>query len=126
MLPQEILEMPLDEEILMIHGLRPIKGKMIKWYEDKEFKDLQIQPALIPLADLDSYSAKADGKASMLQSNDILELSDEWKIIENSVALSSLINLVNENTTVEEAYKIGQKMANSVFDLVDLTEMYNA
>ena len=126
MLPQEILEMPLDEEILMIHGLRPIKAKMIKWYEDKEFKDLQITPAPIPLANLDLYSAKADGKASMLQSNDILELSDEWKIIENSVALSSLINLVNENTTVEEAYKIGQKMANSVFDLVDLTEMYNA
>jgi len=37
LMPQEILRLPPDEEILLLHGKAPILAERVKYYEDREF-----------------------------------------------------------------------------------------
>jgi type IV secretion system protein VirD4 len=48
MLRQEILQMPGDEMLIMRPGMRPIRAKKIRWWEEPEFIDRQTAPPVIP------------------------------------------------------------------------------
>ena len=48
LLPQEVLQLPKDEQIVLIESFPPIKSKKIKYYEDKFFKDRLLPPIPVP------------------------------------------------------------------------------
>ncbi|MFN8911937.1 MAG: type IV secretory system conjugative DNA transfer family protein, partial [Alphaproteobacteria bacterium] len=48
LLPQEVIGLPRDEQILLIESQPPIKSKKIKYYEDPFFMKRVISPIPIP------------------------------------------------------------------------------
>jgi len=48
LLPQEVLQLPKDEQIVLIESFPPIKSKKIKYYEDSFFKDRLLPPITVP------------------------------------------------------------------------------
>jgi type IV secretion system protein VirD4 len=48
LLPQEVINLPRDEQILLIEASPPIKSKKIKYYEDSFFKKRLLPPITIP------------------------------------------------------------------------------
>lgn len=48
LLPQEVLQLPRDEQIVLIESFPPIKSKKIKYYEDKFFTKRLIEPVFVP------------------------------------------------------------------------------
>ncbi len=48
MLRQEILQMPPDEQIILRPGMKPIKAKKIRWYEEPAFTSRHRAPPSIP------------------------------------------------------------------------------
>jgi type IV secretion system protein VirD4 len=48
LLPQEVLQLPRDEQIVLIESFPPIKSKKIKYYEDKFFIKRLIAPTFVP------------------------------------------------------------------------------
>jgi len=48
LLPQEVLQLPRDEQIVLIESFPPIKSKKIKYYEDSLFKSRLLPPIPIP------------------------------------------------------------------------------
>ncbi len=48
LLPQEVISLPRDEQILLIESSPPIKSKKIKYYEDKFFKKRLLSPVTVP------------------------------------------------------------------------------
>jgi type IV secretion system protein VirD4 len=48
LLPQEVLMLPKDEQILLIEAFPPIKGKKIYYYKEDFFKDRLLPPISIP------------------------------------------------------------------------------
>jgi type IV secretion system protein VirD4 len=48
LLPQEVINLPRDEQILLIESSPPIKSNKIKYYEDSMFKKRLLKPTPIP------------------------------------------------------------------------------
>lgn len=48
LLPQEVLQLPKDDQIVLIESFPPIKSKKIKYYEDDFFKARLLPPILVP------------------------------------------------------------------------------
>ena len=48
LLPQEVITLPRDEQILLIESFPPIKSSKIKYYEDKFFTKRLLKPTMIP------------------------------------------------------------------------------
>ncbi|WPX96361.1 Type IV secretion system protein VirD4 C-terminal domain [Candidatus Bandiella woodruffii] len=48
LLPQEVINLPRDEQILLIESSPPIKSQKIKYYEDSMFKKRLLKPTTIP------------------------------------------------------------------------------
>lgn len=48
LLPQEVLMLPRDEQIVLIESFPPIKSKKIKYYEDKFFTERLLPPTPVP------------------------------------------------------------------------------
>ncbi len=48
LLPQEVITLPRDEQILLIEACAPIKSKKIKYYENKTFKKRLLKPLPVP------------------------------------------------------------------------------
>jgi type IV secretion system protein VirD4 len=48
LLPQEVIQLPRDEQIVLIESAPPIKSKKIKYYEDSFFKRRLLPPIPIP------------------------------------------------------------------------------
>jgi len=48
LLPQEVIQMPADEQIVLIESMPPIKSLKIKYYEDKFFTKRLLPPTFIP------------------------------------------------------------------------------
>ena len=48
LLPQEVIQMPADDQIVLIESFPPIKSKKIKYYEDKFFTGRLLPPTFIP------------------------------------------------------------------------------
>jgi len=60
LLPQEVIGLPRDEQILLIESKPPIKSKKIFYYEDSFFTSKLMKP--IPLPQQDPYDPKAAKK----------------------------------------------------------------
>ncbi|MBL4800591.1 MAG: type IV secretory system conjugative DNA transfer family protein, partial [Emcibacter sp.] len=43
--PGEVMQLPVDDELLLVSGLPPIRAKKLKYYEDRNFTD-RLLPAL--------------------------------------------------------------------------------
>lgn len=48
LLPQEVIQLPRDEQIVLIESMPPIKSLKIKYYEDKFFTNRLLPPTFIP------------------------------------------------------------------------------
>jgi len=48
LLPQEVIQLPRDEQIVLIESMPPIKSLKIKYYEDKFFTKRLLPPTFIP------------------------------------------------------------------------------
>lgn len=48
LLPQEVILLPRDDQILLIESFPPIKSKKIKYFEDKDFTNKLLQATFIP------------------------------------------------------------------------------
>ena len=48
LLPQEVIGLPKDEQILLIEACPPIRSKKIKYYEDNMFKKRLLKPTFVP------------------------------------------------------------------------------
>ncbi|WP_341756338.1 MULTISPECIES: type IV secretory system conjugative DNA transfer family protein [unclassified Candidatus Tisiphia] len=48
LLPQEVIQLPKDEQIVLIESFPPIKSLKIKYYEDKFFTNRLLPPTFIP------------------------------------------------------------------------------
>jgi hypothetical protein len=48
MLRQEILQMPPDEQLIPMPGMRPIRARKIRWFEEPEFVRRRLAPPIIP------------------------------------------------------------------------------
>jgi type IV secretion system protein VirD4 len=48
MLDQELMQLPLDEQIIIRPGMPPMRTKRIRWYDDPHFRPLVKKPPLIP------------------------------------------------------------------------------
>ena len=48
LLPQEVIQMPADDQIVLIESFPPIKSKKIKYYEDKFFTKRLLPPTFVP------------------------------------------------------------------------------
>jgi type IV secretion system protein VirD4 len=48
MLHQELMQMPLDEQVIIRPGMPPMKTKRMRWYNDPRFSSLKRPPPVIP------------------------------------------------------------------------------
>jgi type IV secretory pathway TraG/TraD family ATPase VirD4 len=48
MLHQELMQMPLDEQVIIRPGMPPMKTKRMCWYSDRRFSLLKRPPPVIP------------------------------------------------------------------------------
>ncbi len=48
LLPQEVIQLPRDEQIVLIESMPPIKSQKIKYYEDKFFTKRLLPPTFVP------------------------------------------------------------------------------
>ncbi len=48
LLPQEVIQLPRDEQIILIESFPPIKSKKIKYFEDSFFKKRLLPPTFVP------------------------------------------------------------------------------
>lgn len=48
LLPQEVIQLPRDEQIVLIESMPPIKSKKIFYFQDKFFTDRLLPPVFIP------------------------------------------------------------------------------
>lgn len=48
LLPQEVIQLPRDEQIILIESMPPIKSKKIKYFEDRFFKKRLLPPTFVP------------------------------------------------------------------------------
>ena len=48
LLPQEVIQLPRDDQIVLIESFPPIRSKKIKYYEDKFFTKRLLPPTFIP------------------------------------------------------------------------------
>jgi type IV secretion system protein VirD4 len=65
LLPQEVLQLPKDEQIILIEAFPPIKSKKIKYYEDSFFKKRLLPPSPIPTQkpyEINSVISESDSK----------------------------------------------------------------
>jgi type IV secretion system protein VirD4 len=63
LLPQEVMQLPKDDQILLIESFPPIKSKKIKYYEDSFFKDRLLPPSQVPTQEpyeIDSFVDQDD------------------------------------------------------------------
>ena len=48
LLPQEILQLPTDDEIIMVEGMPPIRARKIRYYEEPVFQNRLRPPVIVP------------------------------------------------------------------------------
>lgn len=63
LLPQEVIMLPRDEQILLIESTFPIKSKKIMYYKEHFFKKRLLKPTFVPIQDPYEINAKGSGEA---------------------------------------------------------------
>jgi type IV secretion system protein VirD4 len=66
--PGEVMQLPADEELVMVSGCPPIRAKKVRYYEDPEFKARVLQPASLNVG---------GGNAINVVQPDVTE-TDDW------------------------------------------------
>ncbi len=66
LLPQEVIQLPRDEQIILIESFPPIKSKKIKYFADKFFTSKLLPPTFIPTQE--PYDPKGTAKAKKVES----------------------------------------------------------
>jgi type IV secretion system protein VirD4 len=82
LLPQEVIQLPKDEQIILIESFPPIKSKKIFYYNDKFFTDRLLPPIFVPTQKpftLDQHPSEDEG----IQ-DDMLEDEDQSNQEENN------------------------------------------
>jgi len=68
LLPQEVIALPRDEQILLIESCDPIKSKKIKYYEDSFFRKRLLKPIAVPQQEpYDPRKAKNDMESKRIK-----------------------------------------------------------
>lgn len=68
LLPQEVIQLPRDEQIVLIESFPPIRSKKIKYFEDKFFTKRLLPPTVIPTQK--AYDPKNKGTSSVSKNED--------------------------------------------------------
>jgi type IV secretion system protein VirD4 len=64
--PGEVMQLPMDEEVVMVAGLAPIRAKKLKYYEDNNFtRRIYPPPSLSEGGYSDKPPARTDDWASL-------------------------------------------------------------
>lgn len=73
LLPQEVIQLPRDEQIILIESQPPIKSKKIRYYTDKFFTARLLPPTFVPTQK--PYDPKA--RAELLPDEEVENTEDE-------------------------------------------------
>ncbi len=65
LLAQEVIQMPSDEQIILRPGVRPMKSRKIKWWQDRSFTRARQPPPVVPT--LDVQILEDDGGTEILR-----------------------------------------------------------
>jgi type IV secretion system protein VirD4 len=74
LLPQEVMQLPKDDQILLIESFPPIKSKKIKYYEDSFFKQRLLPPSHVPTQEpyeIDSFVDQDKGDKEDTETEEI-------------------------------------------------------
>jgi len=93
LLPQEVIQLPRDEQIVLIESMPPIRSKKIFYYKDKFFTERLLPPVFIPTQEpydpkkkqleAEAESSKEDDAASESVSEEMeVETSDNYNDLE--------------------------------------------
>ena len=92
LLPQEVIQLPKDDQILLIESCPPVKSKKIKYYTDKTFSKRLLPATFVPTQepyDPKKFNVKKDNKEEETHDNtkekdeDILQDNINQEILEN-------------------------------------------
>ncbi len=86
LLPQEVIGLPRDEQILLIESSPPIKSNKIKYYEDSFFKKRLLKPIPIPQQepfDINKMRSSMSSKKAKESDNKSIEDKDQ-SLLENA------------------------------------------
>jgi type IV secretion system protein VirD4 len=103
MLPQELRAMPLEDEIILVHGMNPIYAKKITYWNDPEFKPKIMPPIPIPKIDVHNFMLLREERIFELDAQTILNA--EYNIDEIA-DIEEIMQLIDESTTEEEIKEI--------------------
>jgi type IV secretion system protein VirD4 len=53
LLRQKVLQMPADEQLILRPGMRPIRARKIRWYQEPEFVCRRVAPPVVPQLSLE-------------------------------------------------------------------------
>ncbi|UAT43288.1 type IV secretory system conjugative DNA transfer family protein [Anaplasmataceae bacterium AB001_6] len=96
LLPQEVIMLPRDEQILLIESTAPIKSKKILYYKDRTFTRRLLKPIFIPIQE------PFDPKAFANKSKDAMEESNKSSANEGSEGQVKQITQGEEEESVED------------------------
>ena len=65
LLPQEVKELPPDEAIVFYEGLRPIRCKKLRYFEERIFRARLLPPPALPAPQADAPGVRSDSGAVM-------------------------------------------------------------
>ncbi|MEY3197225.1 MAG: VirD4 [Pseudomonadota bacterium] len=94
LLPQEVIQLPKDEQIVLIESFPPIKSKKIFYYKDKFFTDRLLPPIFVPTQK--PYDPKRNQEPQDTTTSDSTQSTD-------FSALENQDNEPTDNTILPEA-----------------------
>ncbi|ADE29806.1 type IV secretory system conjugative DNA transfer family protein [Rickettsia prowazekii] len=73
LLPQEVIQLPRDEQIVLIESFPPIKSRKIKYYEDKFFTSRLLPPTFVPTQVPFNHMANNNEAAEETKTTNVIE-----------------------------------------------------
>lgn len=94
LLPQEVIQLPRDEQIMLIESCPPIKSQKIKYFSDKLFTKRLLPATFVPTQepyDPNKFRVKKDTEGTENKTTDeaALQNAPEQEIIEDKAALKN-------------------------------------
>lgn len=78
LLPQEVIQLPRDDQIVLIESFPPIRSKKIKYYEDKFFTKRLLPPTFVPTQEpYDPKKYSSDNKSSVEEEEETEDEQEE-------------------------------------------------
>ncbi|MDF2965667.1 MAG: virD4 [Rickettsiaceae bacterium] len=99
LLPQEVIQLPRDEQIVLIESFPPIKSKKIKYFDDKFFTKRLLPPTLIPIQE--PYDPRKDSAEEEVE-EDLVE--EEYEEEEDTDSNEEFEESTEEDNYDDELY----------------------